>query len=58
MNFIHIEAPVPSKSDPRYTFGTSFLILLTAGRGRSAEACGLDDVFPPDDLCSRPETLC
>ena len=19
---------------------------------------GLDDVFPPDDLCSRPEALC
>ena len=33
-------------------------ILLTAGRGISAETCGLDDVFPPDDLCSRPETLC
>ena len=23
-----------------------------------AETCGLDDVFPPDDLGSRPETLC
>ena len=22
------------------------------------ETCGLDDVFPPDDLCSRPEALC
>ena len=28
------------------------------GRGTSAETCGLDDVFPPDDLCSRPEALC
>ena len=27
-------------------------------RGISAETCGLDDVFPPDDLCSRPGTLC
>ena len=33
-------------------------ILLIAGRGISAEPCGLDDVFPPDFLCSRPETLC
>ena len=24
----------------------------------SAETCGLDDVFPPDDLGSRPEALC
>ena len=31
---------------------------LTTGRGTSAETCGLDDVFPPDDLGSRPETLC
>ena len=23
-----------------------------------AKTCGLDDVFPPDDLCSRPEALC
>ena len=30
-------------------------IPLTTGRGTSAETCGLDDVFPPDDLCSRPE---
>ena len=22
------------------------------------ETCGLDDVFPPDDLGSRPEALC
>ena len=28
------------------------------GRGTSVETCGLDDVFPPDDLCSRPEPLC
>ena len=28
-------------------------ILLTAGRGISAETCGLDDVFPPNDLCPR-----
>ena len=34
------------------------LLLLTAGRGISAETCGLNDVFPPDDPCSRPETLC
>ena len=33
-------------------------IPLTTGRGTSAETCGLDDVFPPDDLCSRPEALC
>ena len=30
----------------------------TTGRGTSAETCGLDDVFPPDDLGSRPETMC
>ena len=33
-------------------------ILLIAGRWISAETCGLDNVFPPDDLCSRQETLC
>ena len=33
-------------------------IPLTTGRGTGAETCGLDDVFPPDDLCSRPEALC
>ena len=33
-------------------------IPLTTGRGISAETCGLDDVFPPDDLGSRPEALC
>ena len=33
-------------------------IPLTTGRGTSAETCGLDDVFPPDDLGSCPETLC
>ena len=27
-------------------------------RESSAETCGLDDVFPPDDLGSRPEALC
>ena len=32
-------------------------IPLTTGRGTGAETCGLDDVFPLDDLCSRPETL-
>ena len=26
--------------------------------GTGAETCGLDDVIPPDDRCSRPETLC
>ena len=31
---------------------------MTTGRGTSAETCGLDDVFPPDDLGSRPEALC
>ena len=31
---------------------------LTTGWGTSAETCGLDDVFPPDDLGSRPKTLC
>ena len=30
--------------------------LWTAGRGISAETCGLDDVFPPDDLSSGPYT--
>ena len=29
---------------------------LKAGRGISAETCGLDDVFPPDDLGSGPCT--
>ena len=33
-------------------------IPLTTGRATSAETCGLDDVFPPDDLGSRPEALC
>ena len=33
-------------------------IPLTTGRGTSAETCGLDDVFPPDDLGSRPEARC
>ena len=33
-------------------------IPLITGRGTSAETCGLDDVFPPDDLGSRPEALC
>ena len=32
-------------------------IPLTTGRGTGAETCGLDDVFPPDDLCSHPEAL-
>ena len=30
---------------------------LSHWRGTGAETCGLDDVFPPDDLCSRPEAL-
>ena len=33
-------------------------IPLTTGRGKGTETCGLDDVFHPDDLCSRPEALC
>ena len=33
-------------------------IPLTTGRGKSAETCGLDDVFSPDDLGSRPKALC
>ena len=33
-------------------------IPFTTGRGTSAETCGLGDVFPPDDLGSRPEALC
>ena len=33
-------------------------IPLTTGRGTSAQTCGLDDVFPPYDLGSRPEALC
>ena len=32
-------------------------ILLTAGRATGAKTCGLDDVFPPDDLCSRSSVL-
>ena len=32
-------------------------ILLTAGGVIGVETCGLDGVFPTDDLCSRPETL-
>ena len=32
-------------------------IPLTTGRGTGTETCGMD-VFPPDDLCSRPEALC
>ena len=27
---------------------------IKAGRGISAKTCGLDDVFPPDDLGSGP----
>ena len=30
--------------------------VLEAGRGVSTETCGLDDVFPPDDLGSGPYT--
>ena len=30
---------------------------LTTCRGTGAETCGLDDMFSPDDLCSRPEAL-
>ena len=33
-------------------------IPLTTGRGTGAETCGLDDVFPPNHLCSCPEALC
>ena len=33
-------------------------IPLTTGRGTGAKTCGLDDVFPLDDLCSRSEALC
>ena len=33
-------------------------IPLTTDRGTGAETCGLDGVFPPDDHCSRPESLC
>ena len=33
-------------------------IPLTTGRRTSAEACGLDDVFPPDDLGSGSEDTC
>ena len=32
--------------------------VITQAGGTSAETCGLDDVFPPDDLGSRPEALC
>ena len=41
----------------RYDF-SPFKIISKTGRGTSAETCGLDDVFPPDDLGSRPEALC
>ena len=34
-----------------------FSVLLIAGWGISAETCRLDDVFPPDDLFFRPETV-
>ena len=27
-------------------------------RNKRRKTCGLDDVFPPDDLCSRPGALC
>ena len=33
-------------------------IPFTTGRGTSAETCRLEDVFPPDDLGSRPQALC
>ena len=33
-------------------------ILLITGRGVSAETYELDDMFPPDDLCSHQETRC
>ena len=33
-------------------------IPLTTGRATGAETCGLDDVFPPDGICSHPEALC
>ena len=43
----------------RLSFKTiSSITTVTTGRGTSAETCGLDDVFPPDDLGSRPEALC
>ena len=32
------------------------LHLIKTGRGKSAETCGLDDVFPPEDRCSDPVT--
>ena len=35
-----------------------FSVPLTTARGTGVETWGLDDVFPPDDLCSRPEALC
>ena len=31
-------------------------IPLEAGRGMSAETCGLDDLFPSDDIGSNPYT--
>ena len=31
---------------------------IETGRGTGAETCGLDEVFPPDDFCSRPEAMC
>ena len=37
-------------------FGLELYIPLETGRGTSAKTCGLDDVFPPDDLGSGPYT--
>ena len=33
------------------------MLVLKLNHSISAETCGLDDVFLPDDLCSRQETL-
>ena len=41
-----------------YSDGIGTSSPLIAGREISTETCGLDDVFPPDDLCFCPETLC
>ena len=47
------------RKPPCHTFPWRWHILsfpLKAGRGISAETCGLDDVFPPDDIGSGPCT--
>ena len=30
---------------------------IKSGRGKGTETCGMDDVFPPEDLSSGPDTI-